>query len=183
VRSLEDLKGLKLRAPSAIGAAALEAWGVNPVTLPVTELYNALQTGVVDGVMISADGVASFRLHEVAKFATTNLPASYTTFYLVANRDSWESIPAETRSAVEPLFGKQLSERAATAYQPAAVRALELMSEPGIEIVELSPEEKQKLDSGVQPVIEDYVVQLEAQGIDGQAILSAIKNWVFRPGV
>ena len=54
VRSIEDLRGLKIRVPSRNSGLVVEAWGATPVSMPAPEIYNAMQTGVVDGAMIDA---------------------------------------------------------------------------------------------------------------------------------
>lgn len=70
VRTLDDLKGLKIRVPSRNSGLLVEAWGGSPVSMPVSEIYNALQTGVIDGAMIDGTGINAFKLGEVANYVT-----------------------------------------------------------------------------------------------------------------
>ena len=64
VRTLEDVKGMKIRAPSAADAPVIASWGAVPVQMVVNETYNALNTGIVDAVMIGSSGIGSFKLNE-----------------------------------------------------------------------------------------------------------------------
>ena len=64
MRSIEDLRGLKIRVPSRNSGLVVEAWGATPVSMPAPEIYNAMQTGVVDGAMIDATTLTAFRLGE-----------------------------------------------------------------------------------------------------------------------
>lgn len=68
VRVPDDLKGLKMRVPEVPSTvAAFRAWGANPTVITFAEVYNALQTGVVDGAVMPPDLMVSSRLYEVAK--------------------------------------------------------------------------------------------------------------------
>jgi len=69
VRTLEDLKGLRLRAPSEL-LAVLKDLGADPVDMPMREVYSALAKGVIDGVVAPADTLKSLHFGEVAKFFT-----------------------------------------------------------------------------------------------------------------
>src|SRR5690606_19652803 len=83
VRSIEDLAGLKIRTADQVAATLLTNWGAVPVPLPASEIYMALDTGVIDGLFIDPSGVPSFRLEEVVKFATLGLPTPSSTFFIV----------------------------------------------------------------------------------------------------
>lgn len=177
VASLEDLSGLTIRAPSALGAAVLEAWGASAVTMPVSELYNALQTGVIDGVMIGPDGIRSFRLNEVVSHITTGLPTGLTSFFLVGNRDSWDGLSAEQQAALEEISGRDLSMAGTTAYDGARVAAYELFAEDDTtDVIELSAEESARWLEALTPVYEQAVAEREADGVAAQAILDAFQG-------
>lgn len=177
ITSLEELEGLTIRAPSALGAEVLEAWGASAVTMPVSELYNALQTGVIDGVMIGPDGIRSFRLNEVVSHITTGLPAAMTSFFLVGNQDTWESLTPEQQAAVDEISGRELSLAGTTAYDGARVAAYELFAEDGsTDVYELSAEESARWFEVLGPVYEQAVAEREAEGVAAQAILDAYQG-------
>ena len=70
VKSLSDLKGLRLRAQSE-NIEVLKSLGVDPVNMPMGEVYSALAKGVIDGVVAPADTIKSLHFSEVAKHFTT----------------------------------------------------------------------------------------------------------------
>jgi TRAP-type C4-dicarboxylate transport system substrate-binding protein len=70
VRTLEDLQGLRLRAPSEL-LAALEDLGADPIDMPMGEVYSALAKGVLDGVVAPADTLRSLHFAEVATYFNT----------------------------------------------------------------------------------------------------------------
>ncbi len=103
----EDLEGLRIRVPSPFVAAMLEDLGAIPVGMPPGEVYENLQTGALDGVVLPWMGITDFRLTEV----TTNaieIGAYTTPFYFVMNRDSYEGLSDEHRAALDAMSGDAL---------------------------------------------------------------------------
>ncbi len=73
VRNIADIKGMKMRVPGGPVAARMwKEFGTLPVSLPWTELYTALQTGVVDACESTVPGYLSSKLYEVAKHHAKN---------------------------------------------------------------------------------------------------------------
>lgn len=177
IERLEDLSGLTIRAPSALGSAVLEAWGANAVTLPAPEIYNALQTGVIDGVYIGADGMRSFKLHEVTDYVTFGLPASLTTFFLVANRDAWDSLSPEHQAAIEEIVGHKISRQATEAYREYGDGARKMMEDDSrMTVLDLSAEETARFGKSLDGVYSKVAADLDAEGIDGRAVIDALGN-------
>jgi hypothetical protein len=75
VNTLEDLKGLKIRTSGPI-EAVVRTLGATPVSMPVTETYDALQKGVVDGVLLPTEALLNYRIAEVTTYTTYNYGAA-----------------------------------------------------------------------------------------------------------
>lgn len=78
VQSPEDLKGKKLRTPAS--PAILDFWntlGTSPAPIPISEVYTALQTGVIDGIDIDLDALVSFKFYEITKNLTLTNHITY----------------------------------------------------------------------------------------------------------
>jgi TRAP-type C4-dicarboxylate transport system substrate-binding protein len=176
VRTAEDLRGMTIRAPSPQQAAVLRAWGANPVTMPATEIYTAMQTGVIDAAMIGPDGLRTFRLNEVTRFLTRDVPGGVATLFLVGNRDAFRAIPAEHRALVMAEFGRPLSRRGLQAYLDADAEAFALAERSNIEIIRLPEPDQARLREAAEPVISQSIATLRGQGIDGAAILAALRR-------
>lgn len=175
VRSLADLKGLTIRAPSAIIAKALKAWGANAVTMPIPQVYNAMQTGVIDGVILGTDAVKSFRLQEVSKHATFGFPTAASTFFLLMNKKSWEGLSKAQQAAIDKISGEVLSVQATEAYQVpgrAARKAME--ADAKYTVIDLKPSETKRLADMLAPVRKSVLDDLAKQKIDGKAIFSRL---------
>ncbi|MEP2533222.1 TRAP transporter substrate-binding protein [Shimia sp.] len=175
VNSVEDLAGLTIRAPSAIGAKVLEAWGANAVTMPAPEIYNALQTGVIDGVFIGADAVKSFRLDEVTKHAAFDLPNTVTTFFLLMNQGSWDGLSTEQQAQLDNISGLTLSKQATEVYAASgAASRSHLEGLEGYSVTNLSAEESDRMVDMLDDLYLAVAADLDDQGIDGQAVLNGL---------
>lgn len=122
IRTPEDLKGLKIRVPSNdIRIAALEAFGANPSSLDFSELYSALQQGVVDGQENPLSAILGASFAEVQKYLTI-ANYIYTPTYVLVNEAWWQTLSPEVRSGLEEAAdeavrwsreqGRQADERA-----------------------------------------------------------------------
>ena len=157
VRRLEDLEGLKLRVSSRIEMLFVEALGATPVMQPVSEIQQNLHTGVIDGVVITAGGIAAYQLQEPAAYLTTWLPLSANPFLLLMNRGAYESLSAQERSWLDEAADAWLSESGGQAYELAGARGLQIARDAGVELIDLSEEEKERFREAVADV---YQAQL-----------------------
>jgi TRAP-type C4-dicarboxylate transport system substrate-binding protein len=106
IRTPEDLRGFKIRVPPApVLATLFSALGASPTSLTVSELYPALQTGLVDGSENPLWYLNAARIHEVQRHITiTN--HSWDAFVPIANRRAWERLPADVQEIVTRRFSE-----------------------------------------------------------------------------
>ena len=176
VRTLDDLKGMKIRTPSKLQGEIIKALGATPVAMPVTRMYNALKTGVVDGLMVASSVIKSFKIGEVARYYTVG-PFAHTAFFLVMNKDAYDKLTPSQRQTIDDTTGRQLSLKAAQVYEKAGSAALQNEVKNGRgEIIRLSTAEDQRWRQALQHVRDDTVKALEAKAIPAQAILSAMEG-------
>ena len=102
IHKIEDFKGLKIRV-MPLYISFIKALGAAPVTLPMTELYTALERGVVDGFMFIDYGITSFGLHEVVKYKIYPPVFQQETATLI-NMDVWNKIPKDLQELVTDAF-------------------------------------------------------------------------------
>jgi TRAP-type transport system periplasmic protein len=97
----DDLKGIKLRVPEGKWRVKMfEAYGANPSPMKFSELFTALQTGVMDGEENPLTQIYSAKLQEVQKFLSLSGHV-YTPAYLTVGTHHWESLPADVRKTLE----------------------------------------------------------------------------------
>jgi tripartite ATP-independent transporter DctP family solute receptor len=96
-----DLGGIKLRTPKGEWRVRMfKAYGANPSPMKFSELFTALQTGVMDGQENPLTQIYSSKLYEVQKYLSLSGHV-YSPAYLVAGAKKWEKLPADVRSALE----------------------------------------------------------------------------------
>src|SRR5215213_8416833 len=137
-----DFRGLKMRIQaSKVLDAQMRALGANPQVLAFSEVYQALQTGVVDGTENPPSNMYTQKMHEVQKHVTVS-NHGYLGYAVIVNKKFWDGLPADIRQGLE----KAMSE--ATAYANAIAQtendeAIEEMKKSGkTEIRVLTAEEK-----------------------------------------
>lgn len=175
IRTLADLKGLKVRVPTKTQAKTIEALGGVPVFMGITDTYSALDTGVIDVIMSGGSTIKSFKFGEVAKYFTVGLPINGSTFFLVMNKAAYEGLPADQRAIIDQTTGRELSLQAAAFYGRAGKGSLKKVGEtPSLEVIELSPAEVEKGVALLNAARKTLVAEFEAKGIPANDILKAM---------
>jgi TRAP-type C4-dicarboxylate transport system substrate-binding protein len=171
IRSLDDLKGMRMRSPSAAQAKQLERMGASPVAMPITEVYPQLERGVIDGAMLPFSVILDFRLGEVAKYFTISGPIFGRSSFLIAmNRKKFDSLPAAAREVIDRLSGRQLSLKATQAYLDRTKEAIESVRGKG-EVIHLSQAEQDRISKVLAPIITEWVAEYSAKGLPAKDML------------
>jgi len=171
LRTLDDLKGLRMRAPSAQQAKQLEVMGAVPVAMPITQVYQSLERGVVDGAMLPFSTIVDFRLGEVAKAYTIPGPLFGRSSFLIAmNQKKFDGLSPSARAAIDKLSGRDLSLKATDLYVKRAERGVASVKSKAT-VVEFSPEEQKRIAAVLKPIIRDWVKSAEAKGIPARDML------------
>src|SRR5205085_2630986 len=76
VKTIDDIKGMKVRSPTRIGAKFLAAIGAAPVQMPLPQVPESMSKGVIDGAMVPWEGVPPIKLQEIAKYHLDNAPGA-----------------------------------------------------------------------------------------------------------
>ncbi len=178
IRSLEDLKGLDLRG-SGGAAQVLAALGANPVGMPMPAVPEALQKGVVKGLLSSLEVMKDFNFAELCRFVTMTDTAIYP-FAVVMNLDSWNRLPADVRKVMEGLRAEQAEWTGR--YMDRHVReAMQWSREKyKVEVIKLSPAEKTRWDKRLRPIVAKWIAGARAKGLDGEAIVADIKAFMAK---
>jgi TRAP-type C4-dicarboxylate transport system substrate-binding protein len=171
IRSMDELKGLRMRSPSAAQAKQLQYMGAVPIAAPITEVYPGLERGTMDGAMVPFTTILDFRLGEVAKGFTISGPIFGRSVFLVAmNKKKYDGLSADARAALDRLSGRQLSLRATEVYIKRAAQAVESVTGKA-DVVTLSPAEQQRISKTLRPIIDEWVKEMEPKGIPARDML------------
>ena len=177
VKTLEDLKGLKIRIVGGPATEQAKALGMVPTPMPMPDVYQALDKGVIDGAGAVWEAANSFRLYEVVKYYTV-APLATVYFSICANKTKWDSLPADVREQIMGVSGLPGSKFWGRNFFDTVEKALEVKAkEAGKEFVkyELTAEENDKWVKLSQPIWEDWVKKMEAKGFkEAREILDAV---------
>ena len=172
VRTPDDVKGMKIRVPSRNAGLVVEAWGGSPVSMPVSEIYNALQTGVIDAAMIDGTATMAFKLGEVANFLTVGMDSTNSPFFILMNRDAFEGLSADQQAAVEKV-GIETSVLGNQVQLTEAAKGIEKFgSMPGKELIRLTAGQAAAFNALSSRIVEKVVAET---GGNAQAVVDARK--------
>ena len=166
----EDANGLKFRVqPSDVIKAQMEAIGVSPQPMAFSEVYGALQTGVVDGQENTWSNIYGQKFFEVQD-GVTETNHGVLDYMVVTSTDWWEGLPEDVRTQLATIVDEVTAERNAAVGEVDA-EARQAILDTGTEIRELTPEQRQVWVDAMKPVWEQFVEDVGQENIDAaQAI-------------
>ncbi|WBU64203.1 TRAP transporter substrate-binding protein [Paracoccus aerodenitrificans] len=175
VGSLEDLSGLKIRAPSRAMTDGLNALGATAVGMPVPEVAQSLTTGVIDGAVIPWEVVGSLRIEDVTEGHTElgveNGGIANSVMALVMNKAKYEGLPGDLKKVIDDNSGAALAALAGEAFDNAEQAERQKYVDSGASITVIPEAELGPWYEASQPVIDAWVQSMNDAGHDGQAML------------
>lgn len=176
VRTVEDLKGKRIRTPSALLGEVGKALGMSPVSMAIGEVYQAMQTGVLDAVFTGTSALEGFKLGEVAKYYS-DYSFGVSPLFLVMNQRSYDRLTASQRAVLDKTTGLKLSLLGAEVYDAEAVRQLDNEIKAGRgELIKLPEAERKKLEAAIAKIPEKLIADREAAGIPARKIIETMKG-------
>jgi TRAP-type transport system periplasmic protein len=170
VHSLEDLKGMKVRA-TGLSAKIVERLGAVAVGMSQPETYEALQKGVVEATLCPIETLKGWKQAEVIQTVTDATAIGYTTaMFVTMNRDRWNALTPDLQAIFTEVSAEWVA-RHGEAWNTADREGEGLVAELGRETILLTPEEQARWQEAVAPVLQAYVEQAAAKGLPGQAFL------------
>ncbi|MGE7472569.1 TRAP transporter substrate-binding protein [Bosea sp. NPDC003192] len=182
IKTMEDMKGLKLRAPSRIGAKALAALGSVPIQMPIPQVPESLAKNVIDGLSSPWEVMPTLKLEEITTKHTETPPGqaklSNAIFILGMNQARYDSLPADLRAIIDRNSGAVLSRQAGQVWDSTIEPARQLAKARGNTFTTLTDEEYQRWIRATDPVIADWIKEVRTKGADGEALLKAARALV-----
>lgn len=179
VRRPEDLRGLRIRHPSAVVGETLRAWGASPAGMPVSELAGNLEKGVIDGLVIPYDGVLAFRLAPYVGHST-ELLSYVNSFGVVMNQDAFDRLPADLQALIDATTGKDAARAVGARWDSIEVPGREYMRTNGVEIIELNSAERAVFADAAEHLVEQRIAATEAKGLPAREFLARVRELAAR---
>ena len=164
VDKAEDLKGLRIRAPSVQTQALLTALGATPVGMPPGQIYENMEKGVIDGAMLPYDGFKGFKVDELARYYY-DADLYTTSFYFVMNQKKYDGLPPEIRKAIDEISGDVLVARFGGWWDKWDKAGMDAVKAKNGVVFEATAKDKEALRKQLQPVIDQQLAELEKAGV------------------
>ena len=175
VRSLKDLKGMELRAPGTT-LQILDAWGAKHVGMPMSETPQALQQGVVEGLVSTLETLMDFKFAELCRYVTVTNTIVFP-FAVVMNMDKWNALPKDVQKVFDEL-GPQQSAWTGVYMDNHVQESIDWAKKThDVTFIQLPKEEKAKWDKLLEPITDNWIKANEAKGLPAKAIVQDIKDF------
>jgi TRAP-type C4-dicarboxylate transport system substrate-binding protein len=175
VRSAADLAGMKLRA-AGTGVPVLAALGAAPVGMPMPEVPQSVQTGVIDGTMTSREVLQDFKLAETLKFVT-DYPTVVVTFAAVMDRKRWDKLPDDVKKVIDTLADEMPVWTGRYHDQQNVGAALEwAKKQHNLEVLSLAPAERTAWDAKLAPMVSQWVTEMKGKGIPAERYIQRVRE-------
>jgi len=166
VKTMEDLKGLKIRSPGGHQTNYIKALGAEPVFMPLGEVYMAMETGTIDGIVTCSPLVLAFKLYEVAKHGVV-ATFGCVTEGVVMNQKAWEKTPEDLKPIITEVVGNPFATTEGLSQKTYKEMIAEIQSK-GVTLYELPKAEQDRWFGKFQEETQKWVTSLKDKGLAAQ---------------
>ena len=175
VRNAGDLAGMKLRA-AGTGVPVLKALGAAPIGMPMPEVPQSVQTGVINGTMTSREVLQDFKLAESLKFVT-DYPTVVVAFAAVMEQKKWDKLPADVKKVIEEL-AEEMPGWTGNYHDNENVGAAMAwaIKDHKLQVVSLAADERARWDGKLKPMEDEWVKEMSGKGLPAAAYLKRMRE-------
>ncbi len=186
VTNLDELKGLKVRAPTRIGSKFLAAIGAVPVQMPVPQVTESLAKSVIDGAMVPWEVAPALKLQEVTKYHLDTAPGvdkmSNSIFVIAMNPAKYDSLPPDLKKVIDANSGIEFSKQIGKIFDGTTTAGKKLAADAGGVFDTLSPAEFDRWKKATEGVDKDWFTEVGAKGGNGPALLDDARALIKKNG-
>jgi TRAP-type C4-dicarboxylate transport system substrate-binding protein len=180
VNALADIKGLKLRTSTRLAAKTLASLGGVPVSMPPSQVADAIAKGVVDGGLLPWELMRPTKIDEVTKFHIAPPPGRpyfvATVLSVLMNKQKYDSLPADLKQVIDHNSGPVLVENFGKVWDDVtAANQKYAVTIPGTAVTILDPVAYQVMRDATKPVDEEWVKDVTARNLDGKKLSSGAR--------
>ncbi len=180
VKTLQDLKGLKLRAPTRQTNKLLARLGATPVGMPLPAVADSVSKGTIDGFALPWEVIPSAKLHEMVKYHTetpASRPALYSAgFVLAMNPARYDGLPADLKAVIDRNSGAVLSAKAGVAWAQSKPAGRKPAVDRGNTFYEVSEAETDNWIKASAPLYDEWVADMNKRGLPGRQMLQDARD-------
>jgi TRAP-type C4-dicarboxylate transport system substrate-binding protein len=174
IRTVDDMKGMRLRFSSATIKDFVAALGGTPVGLPPTQIVESIQKGTIDGAWIDYGGADSFKIGPVVKY-TTEMYSYVTSFCICMNQASFDKLPANLKKVIDDsLVG--VEKAVGHEWDKLDAPGKASLMKAGMTPIKLSKEEDAKFRAAGAKVAEAKIAELEKKGLPAREVYKLMQT-------
>ncbi len=178
IKTLEDMKGLKIRAPGQNLMDMMKLLGATPVAFPMPDAYLSLDKGVIDGMTTPWEAAVSFKLHEVSKYLVV-APFSFYNFTYSMNKAKWDSLPKDIQDALTKANDLENARRLSRDWEKNAMQEFLKVSKGKVEPYTMPDSEVKRMGEICRPLRDEWVKKMNGMGkTDAAKILKRIEELI-----
>ncbi|MBK9136114.1 MAG: TRAP transporter substrate-binding protein [Betaproteobacteria bacterium] len=180
VKTIEDFKGLKMRAPTRQTNKLIAKLGATPVGMPVPAVADAISKGTIDGFALPWEVMPAFKLHEMTKFHTQtdpSRPAMYSAGFIFAmNQAKYDSLPADLKKVIDDNSGAALSRQVGKIWDESQAPGRKAAADRGNTIITISAAETDRWIAASAPIYDEWVADMDKRGLNGKQLLKDARD-------
>ncbi|HWM41687.1 MAG TPA: TRAP transporter substrate-binding protein [Burkholderiales bacterium] len=176
VAGINDIQGLKIRTGGGVAEKVANALGASAFVKPAPESYELLKSGVADGVFFPLESIVSFKLDTVLEQATLFPGGMYSSaFGFFMNEDKWNKLAKQDQAIIEKFSYEYAARSNGKSWDAADQKGLDGLKKAGVKIVKADAKLLAEVQKRSAPIIDDWVKQASAKGIDAKAVLAEFR--------
>ena len=177
VKSLDDLKGLKIAANGLVQVEAVKAMGAIPVLVPNNEVYESIQRKVTDGALNMFNNAEAYKINEVCNYAVVGIGWGGYAGYFPINEKSWAKLPDDVKKVMQAA-ALETSDNVSRVSNEKEATIMEAWAKKGMNIYQIPANELPKWQEKMNAVQEKWVKDMEARKLPAQAVLDEWKQYL-----
>ena len=163
VKTLEDVKGIKIRAVGQM-TDIIKALGGVPVPLEMVDVYDSLRRGVIEGVTVDLSTLKYWKFAEVTKYVTADWQlGTGITFYWVMSKRKWDALTPDIQKIFIEVGSEAMGKQGAL-WDQMDIEGRDLFTSKGGQVISLSDSEATRWIKAVEPIFGDYKKNMAAKG-------------------
>ena len=186
IRSVADLKGMKVRGPTRLVTKMLGSVGATPVGMPLPQIPDALSKGTIDACVIPWEVVPSVKVHELTKFHSefdnTGGALYTTTFVMAMNKARYDSLAPDLKKVIDANSGLATSAWLGKTQQGNDPNGRKAAVDRGNQIYQFTAAQREEFVKLSAAVDDEWAADMDKRGFKGKALLDSAKALIAKHG-
>ena len=146
--------------------------------MPITETYDAIQKGLLDGILLPFEALKGWKLGEVVKTTLVNHAFSFTApIFVVMNKDKWNAISKADQQVIEKI-NEEWIEKQGQLWNKLDKEAEEFVIQKGVKVLRASKADEAKVAEKMKPIFPEFVKDMKDKGLPGDEALKFVLDYI-----